>query len=102
VQDEINTLFGVQIKFNQHFNSVLDNLKQSQKDELMVFLTKCKDHEVKHRIVCRSKAYKDCLAYTNEFGSNIRAILIKKKNADFIELFLGLHKYYDDKIRELL
>jgi len=39
--------------------------------------------------------------FFKKIGNNIRTILIKIKNKDFIEIHLADHKYYDDKRKEL-
>jgi len=48
--------------------------------------------------VIQSKIDRNVIGFVNRFGSNLRAILTKRKDSYFLALFLDKHKYYELEI----
>lgn len=98
-KEKIEDVLGRDIKFEGHFNTVFDNLKESRQKQLIEWVRECKNG---NSIALSSDRIKDLLAFILRFrDTNLRAILTKKKNEYFIALFLDKHKYYENERRKL-
>lgn len=62
------------------------------------FIDWCKDCKENIEIgsVPPKKEYKHLYVFFRKIGSNIRIVLIKEQNKDFIEIVLDDHKAYDE------
>jgi len=80
------------VKFGKHFNKCFNNLKETQKKELIDWVRECRDHKINP---IQSKKDRNLIGFVKKFGSNLRAILTKEKDGYFLVLFLDKHKYYE-------
>ncbi|MCC7574841.1 hypothetical protein KO361_04580 [Candidatus Woesearchaeota archaeon] len=92
---KIKQLLGTGLKFDGHFNKCFENLKESQQKELINWIKNCEEKKVNP---VQSKKNPEIIGFVKRIGSNVRAILIKKKDKYFIKLFLDKHKYYEDEM----
>lgn len=86
------------VKFEGHFNKCFDNLKETQKEELINWLKDCKEHSISP---IQSKKDRNIIGFVKKIGSNLRAILTKEKQGYFLVLFLDKHKYYEAEMEKL-
>lgn len=87
------------IKFDKYVDLVINNTTEERQKSIIEWVRRCNAKEERPDM---SKAYKDIVAFIYKSNDNkIRGILTKEKNSYFIELFLGKHKYYEEKRREL-
>lgn len=86
------------VKFDGHFDKCFDNLKETQQQELIGWVTACKEKKVNP---IQSKKHTEIIGFVKRIGSNIRTILTKEKEGYFIELFLDKHKYYESEMEKL-
>ena len=65
---------------------------------LQDFFAWCNDckNDLADRSTPPKKQYKHLLVFFRKIASDVRAVLIKEKNSDFIEIILSGHKHYDD------
>lgn len=95
----IQEILDGKIRFEGHFDTVFDNLKENRQQQLLEWIKECKNGQA---IPISSDAIKDLLGFVMRFrDTNFRAILTKKKNEYFIALFLDKHKYYETERRKL-
>lgn len=95
VRQKLLEVFGEQLIFNKDFDSYISKLKDNMVLELIEWTIRCKEKkEVGSQP--KKKEYSHLFVFFRKIGSNVRAILIKEKNTDFIELQLTDHKSYDD------
>ncbi len=98
-RNKIEETLGGKIRFEGHFNTVFDNLKENRQEQLIGWVRKCKEGI---SIPISSDMDKELLGFVLRFrDTNFRAILTKKKNEYFIALFLDKHKYYENERRKL-
>lgn len=86
------------IKFDGHFNKCFDNIKETQQNELIFWVKECKGNNIGP---IQSKKDRSMIGFVNRFGSNLRAILTKRKKGYYIALFLDKHKYYESEMESL-
>ncbi len=95
---KITQLLGSQIRFSGHFDKCFENLKETQQQDLIVWIKDCKEYKENP---IQSKADREIIGFVKRFGSNLRAILTKRKEGYFLSLFLDKHKYYDEEREKL-
>lgn len=99
VKKKIKELLGEQIKFEGHFNLVIEYMGENMQDHFLEWVTKCINREIDPD---QSPRDFSLLAFFFKPNiNNIRGILTKRKNSYFLALFLDKHKYYDLERRRL-
>lgn len=88
----IKKILETEITFEGHFDKCFENLKESQQQEILIWVEECKLHKISPIL---SKKDRQLIGFVKRIGSNIRAILTKEKTGYFIALFLDKHKYYE-------
>ncbi|MFC1691226.1 hypothetical protein ACFL0W_03515 [Nanoarchaeota archaeon] len=92
---KIKTILGEHVKFKGKYEKTFENMSQNFQNELLVWVEKCVLKEVP---VIQSEKYAEIIGFIKKTGEgNNRAMIIKRKNGDFIEFYLGNHKYYDQE-----
>ena len=94
----IQEILNTQILFEGHFNKCFNNLKETQKQDLLEWIEMCKNKEINP---IQSKINREIIGFVRRIGSNLRVILTKKKEEYFITLFLDKHKYYEVEMNKL-
>ena len=97
-REKILEILGSQVSFEGHFDSCFDALKESQQQALVDWVKVCNDWKIDS---IKSKKYNELLGFVKRIGSNLRAILTKKKEGYFLVLFLDKHKYYEIEMERL-
>lgn len=97
-KEEVRQIIGNQVLFDGHFDKCYENLKNSQKNELLIWVKDCLNKNINPII---SKRDKEIIGFVKRFGSNIRSILTKRKEGYFISIFLDKHKYYETEMEKL-
>lgn len=100
LRTKLVAMFGNQITFNKDFDFYAEKLKEDMQTDLLEWCTRCKE-DLLRGYTPENKKMKHFYVFFNKIGSDIRSILIKIKNQDFIEIHLGDHRYYDDKRTEM-
>lgn len=100
VKQKLIEIFGSQIKFNKEFDSYINNLKENMKEEFIKWCVDCKEGLILGSVPPK-KHLKDLYVFFRKIGNNIRAVLIKKQNSNFIEIILSNHLDYDNKRKQL-
>ena len=99
IKKKVLNMLGEQVKFEGHFDLVINNINENLQLNLIEWIRKCNDREIDPE---PSPTSRDLLAFFfKPRVTNIRGILTKKKNSYFIALFLDKHKYYDRERRKL-
>ena len=81
VKKEIISLLG-DVKFEGHFDSIIENMNKNQVENLIEWIKRCKEGEER---VAPSKKDKELLAFFYKPNvNNTRGILTKKKASFFI------------------
>lgn len=88
-------ILGSKIRFNKNFNSYAVKLKEGMLDDLIDWCRRCKENK-ELGSVPKKKEYKHLYVFFRKIASDIRVVLIKEQNKDFIEVILDSHKTYDD------
>lgn len=88
-------VFGNQIKFNKNFDDYSAKLKESMLNELIEWCRRCKENK-ELGSVPQKKEFKHLYVFFRKIASDVRVVLIKEQNKDFIEIILEGHKLYDD------
>lgn len=91
----IQETLGQELKFEGHFIKCFENLKDTQQEELIQWAKDCREYRADP---IQSKTNREIIGFVRRFGSNIRAVLIKKKEGYFLVLFLDKHKYYEEEM----
>ncbi len=91
----LHNIFGIQLIFNKTFNDYAEKLKEGMMQELIEWCKRCKDNKELGSTPLK-KEHKNLYVFFRKIGSNVRAILIKEQNSNFIQLTLENHEYYDD------
>lgn len=91
-KERIKEILGQDLKFDGHFDRCFENLKETQRQELILWVNDCKGRKTS---VIQSKLNREVIGFVKRFGSNLRAILTKRKEDYFLALFLDKHKYYE-------
>ena len=94
----IKKILESDVKFEGHFDKCFVNLKETQQQEIIEWVKKCKELKINP---IQSKNDRERIGFVKRIGSNFRAILTKKKEGYFIELFLDKHKYYEVEMGKL-
>ncbi len=95
----VKEILGEQITFSKHFNKVFSSLKETRQEQLIEWVKGC---EAGNSFAISSDRVTDLLGFVLRFrDTNFRAILTKKKNEYFLNLFLDKHKYYELERRKL-
>lgn len=95
IRQELLKIFGSSIRFNKKFDSYSSRLKEGMVLDLIGWCKRCKKNK-ELGSVPNKKEFKDLYVFFRKIASDIRAILIKEQNKDFIEIILEGHKTYDD------
>lgn len=92
---KLHEIFGKQIKFNKDFDKYAGQLKEGM---MLDFLYWCGNAKEGKELgsVPRKKEYKNLYVFFRKIASDVRAMLIKERNHDFIKIILSDHKHYDD------
>ena len=96
-KERIKKIIEQDLEFEGHFNKCFENLKETQQQELILWIKECKEHKTN---VIQSKLDREVIGFVKRFGSNLRAILTKRKESYFIALFLDKHKYYELEMKK--
>ena len=99
LRNELINIFGNNIVFNKEFDYYAEQLKEEMQIKLLEWCKKCKQDLFRGHTPLKPHL-KDLYVFFKKIGNKIRTILIKIKNADFIEIHLSDHKYYDEKRKE--
>ena len=79
-----------EIKFEKHFDKLIKVLKQGDIKDLKKFILDCKEKNYRPAVTSVGD-----LAFVKKLGGSKRCVILKIKNGEFKEIFLGEHKYYD-------
>ncbi|MBI2564440.1 hypothetical protein HYV79_00425 [Candidatus Woesearchaeota archaeon] len=85
----------MQIKFNKSFDGHIATLKKGMVVSFIEWCQRCKDNKELGSVPSR-KEYKHLYIFFRKIASDVRAVLIKEQNNNFIEIILDNHKCYDD------
>lgn len=100
LRSEIINIFGKYILFNKDFDDYACQLKEDMYASLVEWCAQCKADQ--HRGQTPNKPHLQHLyVFFRKIGNQVRVVLIKEKNRDFIEIHLTGHRQYDDKRKEL-
>ncbi|MDO8740905.1 MAG: hypothetical protein Q7J54_05030 [Candidatus Woesearchaeota archaeon] len=88
-------IFGNQIKFNKNFDDYIVKLKEGMLNDLIEWCRRCKENKELGSVPSK-KEFKHLYVFFRKIASDVRAVLIKEQNKDFIEIILEDHKAYDD------
>ncbi|MFH1175083.1 MAG: hypothetical protein V1725_08200 [archaeon] len=94
----IKNVLGSPITFDGHFGKCFEHLKETQQQELLAWIQDCKARKTNP---LQSKTNRELIGFVRRIGSNLRAILTKKKRGYFLVLFLDKHKYYETEMQKL-
>lgn len=93
----IKKILGEQIKIDHYFNKQFNNLKETRQESLIQWIKDCQTKKNNPNLLTR-----EFLIFILKLrDTRYRAILTKKKNADFTALYLMPHKYYMTTIEKL-
>ncbi|MBT3408207.1 hypothetical protein HN415_06015 [Candidatus Woesearchaeota archaeon] len=81
--------------FNKEFDHYFNSLKQDMKDKLMLWYKEIKSENIPH-IPIATKKYRSFILFINKIADK-RAMVIRIKNSEYIEVHLSDHKYYDEQ-----
>ena len=95
IRKQLLSIFGQQLKFNKEFDKYAEQLKEGMLQDFLAWCKDCKN-DVADRSTPPIKKYKHLLVFFRKIASDVRAVLIKEKNSNFIEIILSGHKHYDD------
>ncbi len=95
VKKQIIRIFGIQLKFNKEFDDYALKLKEGMISDLIDWCRRCKENKELGSVPPR-KEFKNLYVFFRKIASDIRVVLIKEQNSDFIEIILDNHKCYDD------
>ena len=91
-------MFGNRLVINKEFDKFFNLLKEGMQEDFLKWCEECKQGKAKGSVPLNSK-YKDRFVFFRKTGGDVRSVLIKIQNSDFIELYLIEHKEYDDMIK---
>ncbi|MBI4139948.1 hypothetical protein HY483_03220 [Candidatus Woesearchaeota archaeon] len=95
VREELITILGNNVKFNKRFDEFVSKLKEGMAGDLIDWCKRCKENKELGSVPPR-KEFKNLYVFFRKIASDVRAVLIKEQNKEFIELILDNHGYYDD------
>jgi hypothetical protein len=93
----VKSILTSDVKFEGHFDKCFDNLKETQQQEIIIWVKSCKDMGENP---IQSKIDRQKIGFVKRIGSNVRVLLTKEKTGYFIALFLDKHKYYEDEMNK--
>ena len=93
-------IFGEQIVFNKEFDDYILKLKPGMVNDFIEWCKRCKENKELGSVPTK-KELKNLYVFFRKIASDVRAVLIKEQNKEFIEIILDGHKAYDDKRVEL-
>ncbi len=94
-RQQLLKLFGQQIRFNKDFDDYFAKLKDNMATDLLLWCERCKNNLELGSVPPR-KQFKHLYVFFRKIASDVRVVLIKQQNNDFIEMILDSHKQYDD------
>lgn len=96
---EVVRILGAEIQFDGHVGLVVNSISEERQKSILGWIRQSRNGEVKPE---PCKNFKSLISFIYKSNDNhVRGILTKEKNAYFVELFLGKHKYYDRKRKYL-
>ena len=95
LREKIAEILGDKVYFNDDFDFYARGLKVEMKISLIDWCVYCKEGRLRGQTPLKEKM-KNLYVFFKKIGNDTRAILVKVKNSDFIELHLVRHKEYDD------
>lgn len=95
VHTKLAEIFGSNLKFNRNFDDIVSRLKEGMINDLISWCISCKENKELGSVPPR-KEFRNLYVFFRKIASNVRVILIKEQNSDFIEIILDNHKHYDD------
>ena len=95
VRQKLVEIFGSKLKFNREFDNYISNLKEGMINDLIEWCIRCKNNKELGSVPPR-KQFRHLYVFFRKIASDIRVILIKEQNSDFIEIILDSHKHFDD------
>ena len=84
---EILGILDSAVSFEGHFDKCFDNLKESQQEEILLWVRQCR---LERANPIKSSKDREIIEFVKRIGSNIRAILTKEKKGYFLVLFLDM------------
>jgi hypothetical protein len=99
-KQKLHELFGSQLFINKEFDDYFSLLKEQMQSDFMDWCGLCKEGKAIGSVPIR-KQHKDKFVFFRKIGGDVRAVLIKKQNSLFIELYLTEHREYDDIRKKL-
>lgn len=95
VQQKLVEIFGSKLKFNRNFDEIVSKLKEGMVTDLIDWCQRCKENKELGSVPPR-KQFKHLYVFFRKIASDVRVVLIKEQNSDFIKIILDNHKQYDD------
>ncbi len=99
-RQKLHKIFGTCIRFNKEFDIHIARLKDGMAHDFLRWCEQAKDGKELGSVPPKS-THKHLYVFFRKIASDVRAVLIKEQNKDFIEVILTGHKQYDDKRIEL-
>lgn len=96
IKQKLLEIFGEQLLFNKDFDKQVSKLKQGMIDSLIEWCIQCKEGK-ELGSVPPHKRFKHLYVFFRKIGNEVRIVLIKEQNAQFIEIDASDHYYYDKK-----
>jgi hypothetical protein len=81
--------------FNKEFDNYFNSLKTDMEHKLIQWYKEIKSGNIPH-IPIATKKYREYILFINKIADK-RAMVIRIKNSDYIEVHLSDHKYYDEQ-----
>lgn len=99
IKRKIKEIVGEQIRFEGHFDTVIENISESLQEHLLAWVKDCNGRREEP---FPAPLQRNLLVFFfKPKVTNVRGILKKEKNSYFIALFLDKHKYYDRERRKM-
>ena len=95
IRKQLYDIFGQQLKFNKEFDKYAEQLKEGMMKDLISWCNDCKN-DLAQRSTPPKRQFRHLLVFFRKISSDIRVVLIKEKNSNFIEIILSGHREYDD------
>jgi hypothetical protein len=94
-RQKLLNILGSQIRFNRDFDIYVEKLKDGMAIELIEWCKRCKENQ-ELGSVPKKKELGNLYVFFRKIASDVRAVLIKEQNRDFVEIILSDHKSYDE------
>lgn len=88
-------ILGSQIRFNKDFDGYVEKLKDGMAIEFIDWCKRCKQNQ-ELGSVPKKKEFKNLYVFFRKIASDVRAVLVKEQNKDFVEVILVDHKSDDE------